>query len=147
MPTINRSALVPYSASKMFDLVLDVDSYAGFLPWCAGGEVIERDEHHQLASVRISGALQKSEFTTRNTLSPVDSIGMELVEGPFRHLRGQWKFAALSSDACKITLEVDYEFASATLASAIRPVFTGVASSVIDAFVAEAGRRYKASPL
>jgi ribosome-associated toxin RatA of RatAB toxin-antitoxin module len=41
MPQISRSALVPYSAEQMYELVNDVKSYPQFLPGCTGSRVLE----------------------------------------------------------------------------------------------------------
>ena len=35
MAIVEKSALVPYPAQAMFDLVADVESYKEFLPWCS----------------------------------------------------------------------------------------------------------------
>ncbi|MDH4181741.1 MAG: ubiquinone-binding protein, partial [Betaproteobacteria bacterium] len=42
MREMHRSALVPYSAEQMFDLVEGVEHYPEFLPWCTGTRLIER---------------------------------------------------------------------------------------------------------
>ena len=39
MHTVERSALVLYSAEHMYSLVEDIESYPLFLPWCSGTEV------------------------------------------------------------------------------------------------------------
>ncbi|MGC1953481.1 MAG: type II toxin-antitoxin system RatA family toxin, partial [Gammaproteobacteria bacterium] len=82
MPAINRSALVPYSAQAMFELVADVASYPQFLPWCgaAHSESLTEDEDH--ATVEIAKAGIRKSFTTRNQLDRGRSIKMHLVEGP-----------------------------------------------------------------
>ena len=41
---VRRSALVTFSPEQMFDLVVDVERYPQFLPWCARAEVLERRE-------------------------------------------------------------------------------------------------------
>src|SRR5690606_37375925 len=43
MAAVSRSALVPYSAQQMFDLVTDVDGYKDFLPWCGDSGVLKRE--------------------------------------------------------------------------------------------------------
>ncbi len=41
MPQISRTALVPYSAEQMYQLVNDVQSYPQFLPGCTGSRILE----------------------------------------------------------------------------------------------------------
>jgi len=151
MHSVHRSVLVPYSDAQMFDLVRDVDRYPQFLPWCpatcvqvpevaadpaaAGTEIVQ-------ARVDIAYLGARSHFTTRNTNRRPASIDLDLIDGPFRSLRGRWHFLALGAGACKVSLELDYGFAPGLLGRAIAPVFEHVANSLIDAFVARAQDLY-----
>ena len=56
MAQISRSALVPYSAEQMYQLVNDVDSYPEFLPGCTGSRVLSASEQEMTASVDVSKA-------------------------------------------------------------------------------------------
>ncbi len=135
MPTINRSALVPHTNQEMFQLVDDIDRYVEFLPWCTESRVLERSEDEVTATILLSkGSLNKS-FTTRNLLQKHKMIEMRLVDGPFKHLQGFWRFDSLNDHACKVSLDLDYEFSSKLVAMAIGPVFNQIANTLVDAFV------------
>jgi ribosome-associated toxin RatA of RatAB toxin-antitoxin module len=119
----------------MYDLVNDVGSYAEFLPWCKSSRVIEQSEREMIASVEMSRGVLNSTFTTKNRLHPDSMIEISLVDGPFRKLGGFWKFTALKSEnACKISLELDFEFDSRLMSIAAKPVFTQIANSLVDSF-------------
>lgn len=134
MATINKHALVAYSASEMYELVNDVDSYHKFLPWCGSSEVLSRDEDVVRATVEIAhGSLRKA-FTTRNLLQPGKMIEMRLEEGPFKHLEGFWRFDSLGERACKVSLDLDYEFSSRLIGMALGPVFSQIANTLVDSF-------------
>lgn len=137
-----RTALVPHSAADMFALVDDIEAYAEFLPWCSRSEVLARDEHgvHGLIELR-KGAVHKS-FTTHNINVPGTSIDMHLIDGPFNHLEGIWRFDALSETACKVTLDLEYEFSSTLLKMTVGPIFRHVADSLVDAFCQRAAEVY-----
>ena len=49
MKTVQKSVLIWYSAEEMFALVIDVERYPDFLPWCDKGRVLERTDHGMLA--------------------------------------------------------------------------------------------------
>lgn len=138
MPTISRTALVEHSAKAMYELVCDIDSYDEFLPWCSAAQVQERSDTHQLASVTINQVINQSQFTTRNTLKTDESITMNLVDGPFKYLSGTWQFKPLDDSACKITLDIDFEFSSAVIAKMISPAFNKVCDKIMDAFIQRA---------
>lgn len=100
MPQISRTALVPFSAEQMYQLVNDVKSYPDFLPGCTGSRVLEFGPTQMTAAVDVSKAGISKTFTTRNTLTSNQSILMSTVDGPFK-LIGGWKFIPLSPEACK----------------------------------------------
>ena len=114
MPQISRTALVPYSAEQMYQLVNDVNAYPDFLPGCTGSRVLESGPTQMTAAVDVSKAGISKTFTTRNTLTDNQSILMHLVDGPFKKLIGGWKFTPLSQDACKIEFHLDFEFTNMT---------------------------------
>lgn len=142
MTTINRSALVPYSAQQMYHLVDHVDAYAEFLPWCKTAHEISRNEDEVTASITVAkGGVEKS-FTTKNRLQKDKMIEMRLVEGPFHHLEGFWRFQKLDEEACKVSLDLEFEFSNALVKLAFGGVFNKIASTMVDAFVERAHQQY-----
>jgi len=142
MAIINRSALVRYSASQMFTLVDDIEAYPEFLPWCKSATVLSRDEDEVHATLELSRAGIHKSFTTCNRLQKGKMIEMRLVEGPFRHLEGFWRFDKLSEQACKISLDMEFEFTSRILEVTLGPVFNQITNSLVDAFCERAVNRY-----
>ncbi len=140
---INRSALVMHSSDEMYRLVNDVSSYPTFLPWCSHAEVLERTELFMLARVEVKKGGMKQAFTTRNDLSVPNQIRMDLVDGPFRFLKGCWSFDALQANACKVTLSLDFELQKGIAKMAFGPVFNQAANSMVDAFCSRARSVYE----
>lgn len=139
MTTINRSAIVPYEPAKMFQLVDDINAYPEFLPWCSASREHERTEDIVRATVELAKGKVRKSFTTQNRLQEGKMIEMKLVDGPFKRLEGFWRFHPLQEGkACKVQLDLEFEFSSKIVALAIGPVFTTVANSLVDAFVARA---------
>jgi ribosome-associated toxin RatA of RatAB toxin-antitoxin module len=131
---IRRTALVLHPAMDMFRLVQDVPSYPSFLTWCQKSEVHEQSAEHQLASlvVRVSGVTQT--FTTRNRFVPGERLTLSLVDGPFRHLSGEWLFDQLGEEGSKVTLVLNFDFSSRMLSSAFRRGFTHIADRLVNEF-------------
>ncbi|PJC86478.1 ubiquinone-binding protein [Vibrio sp. HA2012] len=142
MPQIRRSALVSYSARQMYDLVNDVAHYPEFLPGCAGAEVLEFSGEKMLASVNVSKAGISKTFITANTLESGTSILMELVDGPFQHLRGGWYFTELDEYACKVELKLEFEFSSRLIELAFGKVFNELTNNMVTAFTRRAKQVY-----
>ncbi|ALB63769.1 type II toxin-antitoxin system RatA family toxin [Cronobacter muytjensii] len=144
MPQISRTALVPYSAEQMYQLVNDVKSYPEFLPGCVGSRVLESSPGQMTAAVEVSKAGISKTFTTRNTLISNQSILMHLVDGPFKSLMGGWKFTPLTEDACQIEFNLDFEFTNKLIELAFGRVFKELASSMVQAFSQRAKEVYSA---
>ncbi|WP_375321115.1 SRPBCC family protein [Aliivibrio logei] len=142
MPQVSRSALVPFSAKQMYDLVNDVASYPRFLPGCSGSKIIEQTEGAMVASVDVAKAGIKKTFTTKNTLVDSQVIGMNLVDGPFKSLTGGWHFIALDETACKVELKLEFEFSNALVAMAFGKVFQELTNNMVNSFTQRAKQVY-----
>lgn len=134
MANIRRSALVPYTTAEMYALVSDIPAYPQFLPWCTRAEVLSHTADEVRATIELSrGGIHKA-FTTCNRVQRNKIIEMRLVEGPFRHLEGFWRFDGLQDAGCKVALDLDFEFAGKLVSLAFGPVFSQIANSLVDAF-------------
>ena len=143
MPQISRTALVPFSAEQMYKLVNDVQSYPQFLPGCVGSRVLQSSSAEMTAAVDVSKAGISKTFTTHNTLTSNQSILMQLVDGPFRSLVGGWKFTPLTSDACRIEFQLDFEFTNKLIELAFGRVYKELALNMVQAFTSRAKEVYR----
>jgi len=142
MHRIERSVLVPYSAERMFRLVEQVDDYPEFLPWCPASRARPLPDGNVEATVEIGYRGVRTRFTTRNVSDFPRAIRITLVDGPFRSLTGEWQFLDLPQQGCKVSLNLQYEFAAGVLGRLIAPVFESIAGSLIDAFARRADSLY-----
>jgi ribosome-associated toxin RatA of RatAB toxin-antitoxin module len=142
MNTLKRSAIVPYSARQMYELVNSIEDYPRFLPWCSKSTVISRDDKEVVASLEIAWKGMHKSFTTRNHLHPHHAMEIELVDGPMQHLEGKWEFLALNDQACKVMLDMDFAFSGNLLDKLFQPIFQHIANTLVDAFCKQAVERY-----
>jgi ribosome-associated toxin RatA of RatAB toxin-antitoxin module len=143
MATLERSALVTYSAAQMYALVNDVDAYSDFLPWCAGSQTLERGSDYYVARVDIKKGPISQHFTTRNQVVEPETIVMSLVDGPFKSLNGQWRFREIDNLGCKVSFSIDFAFSNFLLEKTLSPVFSEICTRMVDAFVARAKEVYR----
>jgi ribosome-associated toxin RatA of RatAB toxin-antitoxin module len=122
----------------MYQLVNQVDDYPKFLNWCSDASILKQTSDQIIASVEINKSGFNQSFTTINTLTPNQRIDMKLKEGMFKQLNGAWVFTKLNDQACKIELSLNFSFSSKILDLAISPIFTSIANSQLEAFVARA---------
>ena len=67
---------------------------------------------------------------------------MNLVEGPFKSFSSQWTFTALTDSACKVALEMEFEFTSGLMDFAMEKLFSSSANNQVDAIVQRAHEVY-----
>ena len=138
MPTVNRSALVMHSAEQMFNLINDVLAYPSFLPDCSGSKIISQDDNSVTAALLVSKGGIKKWFTTQNTLISNQEVQLTLVDGPFNKLQGSWHLKALSEEACKVSLALEYEFSNKMFDVAFGRVFNHLTNNMVQAFTQRA---------
>jgi ribosome-associated toxin RatA of RatAB toxin-antitoxin module len=139
---VEKSALVPFSAQAMFDLVADVESYKDFLPWCSNSRRVSSGEKSMCGWIEVSRLGITQAFSTCNELYPPDRMTLTLNEGPFKQLQGEWQFIALREDACKVILKMEFEFSGKLIDAAFGKVFHQIANSLVESFVQRAREVY-----
>ena len=147
MQRVIKSAIVPYSPEQMFALVDAFDTYPEFVPHCQKATVINRTDTEVVGELTIAKGPISQRFTTRNRLQCPESITLSLVKGPFKDLKGSWRFEAVNSAAsnepsCKITLQLEFDFAYFLLKKAFGPIFASLANQMVNAFSQRAKKIY-----
>lgn len=140
---VERSALVNYSASQMFDLINDIEAYPQFMDGCVGATILARGDDWLEARLELSKAGVSQSFVTRNQLQPPHSMSMNLVDGPFKYLRGVWRFTPLGEQACKVTFELEFELQNRLFGMAVGKLFESVSNKQVDALCARAKQVYQ----
>ena len=141
MTTVKRSREVRFSCKQMYDLVNDVESYGEFLPYFSESIVHHRDEDEVQATLVIAAAGMSKSFTTRNRLQPNKMIEIRLVDGPFSHLEGFWRFDETEA-GCNIHFDLEFDFAGRMFSMLLGPVFEQVSDKMVDAFCDRAEQIY-----
>lgn len=146
MHSLQRTALVPYSVRQMFELVNNIEDYPRFLPWCQASHIISATEEEVVAGLEVIWKGIHKSFTTRNRLHPFEHVEISLVNGPLKHLEGKWSFIPLKEQACKVLLDLEFEFAGHFIDRMFEPIFQHIANVLVDAFCKRAGEIYGLKP-
>ncbi|MEQ1662176.1 MAG: type II toxin-antitoxin system RatA family toxin [Thiobacillus sp.] len=142
MARVEKTVLVAHPPERMFELVDRVEDYPAFLPWCGGTELKIRDASRTVATIHIAYLGVHQSFTTDNAKTCPHDMRIQLQDGPFTELEGDWRFIALGTDACKIEFRLHYEFSSKLLEAVLAPVFSHITNTFVDAFVRRADEIY-----
>lgn len=153
MKTFRNSRRVPFSATDMFALVRDVESYPQFVPLCEGMRVRRRSETEPgveviLADMQVGFKAICERYTSRVTCdSNKLEIKVEYVDGPFRKLDNRWRFrdeptAAEGKPQSVVEFFISYEFKSVALGLLMGAMFDRAFQKYADAFVQRAEKVY-----
>ncbi len=142
MTTVQKSALVKFSAKQMFEIVDDIEAYPEFLPWCSGSRILKRQDDIVEAEVQISKAGFNKSFATRNRIARHEKICMSLLDGPFSSLDGVWTFMPLREDASKISLDLEFEMQGKFASLAFGTVFNQICNTMVSSFTERAKNIY-----
>ena len=138
MPSFRVTRAVKHTPQQMYDLVADVERYPEFLPWCPRTAVLERTPELTRARIDVDYHGLKTSFSTRNAKRPPHAMTLELVEGPFESLAGEWRFEPLGDDGCRVELSLDYQASGGALTALLAPVFGQIVETLVDRFVERA---------
>ena len=142
MHRISKSAIVPHTPQQMFELVNNINDYSNFLNWCDSSSILNETGNQITASVQINKNGFKQTFTTINSSTPYEAIKMQLLDGPFDELQGEWRFEPLGENAAKVYLDLEFSFKSKIADMTISPLFKSIANSQLDAFIERAKQIY-----
>ena len=142
MTEISKTTVVPYTSDEMYVLVNDIESYPIFLPWCTEAKILSQQEDNLTAKLSMALGKIKQSFTTENTMQDGSRIDIQLVEGPFKHLSGYWRFIQEDEQSCHIHLHMHFEFKNKIIKHTIGKAFYKVMDTLVDSFVQRAQQIY-----
>ena len=142
MPTHAEKRLLPFTPEQMFDLVMDIERYPEFLPWCMATRIRERDGDTLIADMVIGFKVFREKFTTTVTPESSRRVDVAYSDGPFKFLNNHWVFEPEGEDGCSVDFFVDFEFRSKIFEKAIGAVFNEAVQRMISAFEKRAARLY-----
>jgi ribosome-associated toxin RatA of RatAB toxin-antitoxin module len=126
----------------MFDLVNDIESYPQFLHWCSSARIDVRQGNTIEATLDIGVLGFHRSFRTRNTLARPSKIQIELVSGPFRRLRGEWRFTDVPEGGSEVSLSLQFEVTMSPFGAVFSKVFEELAGTQMHAFTERAAKVY-----
>lgn len=133
--------LSTYSPRQLCDLVLDVEKYPEFLPWCSAARIHKVEKNIIIAELAINFKSFDSKYTSKiEFFIPEDkdafhSIKVDLMEGPFKYLYNNWQFKRdLQKQITEVSFEIEFEFNSKILQKLMGLVFERALITMMNAF-------------
>ena len=134
--------IVPYEPKNMFDLVLDIEKYPEFLPWCLASRVIEKNKNFILADLMIGFQVFREKFRSNVKYDPKKMIiEVSYEDGPFKFLTNKWEFKNYN-DKCSVNFYLDFEFKNKFFQSIMEKLFSEAVKKMVAAFEQRADKLY-----
>src|SRR6202008_1643706 len=94
-----------------------------FLHWCRGARVdlVQGSTIEATLDIGVLGFHQS--FRTRNTLKRPERVGIDLGSGPFRRLRGEWRFAPSQGGGADVSLTLAFAVTGSPFGIVVAMVF------------------------
>ena len=135
-----QEKIVNYSANLLYNIIIDVESYPQFLPWCQFSQIVKQiDSSHFEADLTINfkGITHKyrslviGNFNEQQKAFKVDATA---INGPFKKLETKWNVVYIDENISKISCEIDFEFSSLLIGKMLSGVFAIASQKMILAF-------------
>ena len=142
MPKHREVRTLPYTAQQMFDLVIDVERYADFLPWCQSCRIITRSDDSFVADLAIGYKGISQSFRSRITFVTPLEINVDYLEGRLKYLKNTWQFKDMAPHHCQIDFFIDFSLGGGLLQFAMAAVFEKALFQMIHSFEHRAHQVY-----
>ncbi|MCC8417577.1 MAG: type II toxin-antitoxin system RatA family toxin [Rickettsia endosymbiont of Bryobia graminum] len=136
MPHFHQEKILPYDAEKLFNLVLDVESYPEFIPWCEAARIISQNENRIIAELVIKIKTFTEKYQSRVTSYSSNQlfiIEVEAISGPFKYLKNSWKFSKIDTGT-KVEFFIDFQMKLTIFDNLVGMFFGEATKKMIDAF-------------
>ena len=112
MKNSQREEIVFHSAKKLFDIVIDIESYPKYIPWCTRMIVHERKKNEIFADMYVRYKLILTQKFGSHVRFNSDKLTIETnyIEGPLKDLTTNWKFEEIQNNKSRIIFNVNFEF-------------------------------------
>ena len=138
MPSASIKKEIPCSKEKLIKIVLDIEKYPEFVPWCLDGKIHTNNDKGKTVEITADLTIGKSFFKETYKSFVVydktsDSIQVTNMEGPLKHLENKWFFKQKGENS-EVDFHVDFELKNKILNMLMIKTFDIGLKKIADAF-------------
>ena len=147
MPKATVKRLIECNKEQLIDLVLDIESYPKFIPYCLGAKIHEKKEENNLILIIADLTIGKGPFkaTYKSDVKfnkDTDTILVTNIDGPLKHLDNKWVFHEKDSST-EISFDIDFEIENKFLNIVMDKSFQYGLNKIADSFQKRANDLFK----
>ena len=138
MPSASIKKKIPCSKKNLIEMVLDIEKYPEFVPWCLGGKIHDKIDKGDTIEIKADLTIGKSFFKDTYKSFVIynkseDSIHVTNINGPLKHLANEWFFRQ-DGDSSEVEFQVDFELKNKILNVLMIKFFDLGLKKIADAF-------------
>ena len=150
MPKASVKRLIECEKKDLIELVLDIEKYPEFVPFCFDAKIYENKQDGDLQKIIADLTIGKGPFkdTYKSDVAfnkKTDSIYVKNIEGPLNHLTNNWTFTDKNNGITEITFDIDFEIKNKFLNSLMVVSFQFGLEKIADAFQKRAEQLFSSS--
>ena len=135
MHKYSNSIILPYSARQLYEIVIDVEAYPDFLPWCISSKIVKKtDDNNFDAELTVGYKSIDEKYISRILAEYEKKIISKAISGPFKFLDSSWYFENIEKTKCKVDFSIEYQFKSFFLGKVMGSLFKKATIKMLDAF-------------
>ena len=147
MSSASLKKIIPCKKKQLIDMILDIEKYPVFVPWCIEGKIREKQESEDL--IQIKGDLKVGKSILNKTFSSLvlyhkelDKIIVTNLDGPLKYLENEWKFKEINNST-QLEFFIDFELKNPILNSIMNKSFKAGLNNIANAFEKRANDLFK----
>ena len=138
MPFASIKKKIPCSKKNLIEMVLDIEKYPEFVPWCLGGKIHEKTDKGNAIEIKADLTIGRSFFKDTYKSFVVynkskDLIHVTNIDGPLKYLENRWFFRQ-DGDSSEVEFHVDFELKNKILNVLMIKSFDLGLKKIADAF-------------
>ena len=147
MPKASVKRLIECNKEQLVDLVLDIESYPKFIPYCLDAKIYKKKEEKNLILIIADLTIGKGPFkaTYKSDVKfnkSTDTIYVTNIEGPLKYLENKWFFLEKGAST-EITFDIDFEIENKFLNIVMNKSFQYGLDKIADSFQKRANDLFK----
>ncbi len=147
MSSASLKKIISCKKSQLIEMVLDIEKYPEFVPWCLKGRVHSKKESKDLIEIKADLKVGKSIINETYTSLVIyykekDKILVTNIDGPLTHLKNEWKFKEINNST-QLEFDIDFELKNNLFNAIMKRSFNFGLNKIADAFEKRALELYK----
>ena len=112
MKSSNREEIINHNAKELFDIVLDIESYPYFIPWCSAMKVHSKSDNEIYADMIVWYKYFMPQKFGSHVIFDKEKLNIKTryIEGPLKDLKTNWLFKSVKKNQTLINFNVEFEF-------------------------------------